>query len=127
MSTSAPANANSELVLLTDLPIFELFLATIVVLAPRQRGDIATQRDATRPKISHFCVVNRRHKAGCVPQRVDPPELGSSAGVMLCTAAMVVFRSDQSALGVLLVLFAVLVVGVLKFIFSRIGEVELGH
>jgi len=32
-----------------------------------------------------------------------------------------------SALGVLLVLFAVLVVGLLKFIFSRIGEVELGH
>src|SRR4051812_49471412 len=31
------------------------------------------------------------------------PELGSSAGVMLCTAAMVVFRTDQSALGVLLV------------------------
>src|SRR4051794_5852347 len=31
------------------------------------------------------------------------PELGSSAGVMLCTAAMVVFRADQSALGVLLV------------------------
>jgi iron(III) transport system permease protein len=32
-----------------------------------------------------------------------------------------------AALGVLLVLFAVLVVGSLKFIFSRIGEVELGH
>ena len=32
-----------------------------------------------------------------------------------------------SALGVLLVLFAVLVVGLLKFIFSRIGEVELGN
>jgi iron(III) transport system permease protein len=32
-----------------------------------------------------------------------------------------------AALGVLLVLFAVLVVGVLKFIFSRIGEVEMGH
>ncbi|MBK5288159.1 MAG: HD domain-containing protein [Acidimicrobiia bacterium] len=31
------------------------------------------------------------------------PELGSSAGVMLCTAAIVVFRTDQSALGVLLV------------------------
>ena len=34
------------------------------------------------------------------------PELGSSAGVMLCTASMVVFRSDQSALGVFLVGFA---------------------
>ena len=32
-----------------------------------------------------------------------------------------------AALGVLLVLFAVLVVGSLKFIFSRIGEVEMGH
>jgi iron(III) transport system permease protein len=32
-----------------------------------------------------------------------------------------------SALGVLLVLFAMLVVGTLKFIFSRIGEVELGN
>jgi iron(III) transport system permease protein len=32
-----------------------------------------------------------------------------------------------AALGVLLVLFAVLVVGSLKFIFSRIGEVELGQ
>jgi hypothetical protein len=30
-------------------------------------------------------------------------ELGSSAGVLLCTAAMVVFRSDQSLLGVFLV------------------------
>ena len=30
-------------------------------------------------------------------------DFGSSAGVMLCTAAMVVFRTDQSALGVLLV------------------------
>ena len=30
-------------------------------------------------------------------------ELGSSAGVMLCTAAMVVFRSDHSALGVFIV------------------------
>ncbi len=33
-------------------------------------------------------------------------ELGSSAGVLLCTAAMVVFRADQSALGVFLVAFA---------------------
>jgi iron(III) transport system permease protein len=32
-----------------------------------------------------------------------------------------------AALGVILVLFAVLVVGSLKFIFSRIGEVELGQ
>jgi len=32
-----------------------------------------------------------------------------------------------SALGVLLVFFAVVVVGSLKFIFSRIGEVEMGH
>ena len=31
------------------------------------------------------------------------PEIGSSAGILLCIAAMVVFRSDQSALGVLLV------------------------
>lgn len=30
-------------------------------------------------------------------------ELGSSAGVMLCTAAIVVFRTDQSALGVFVV------------------------
>jgi len=34
---------------------------------------------------------------------------------------------EVSAPGVLLVLFAVLVVGLLKFIFSRIGEVQLGH
>ncbi len=33
-------------------------------------------------------------------------ELGSSAGVLLCTAAMVVFRVDHSALGVFLVVFA---------------------
>ncbi|MEP6624575.1 MAG: hypothetical protein ABJC79_09035, partial [Acidimicrobiia bacterium] len=30
-------------------------------------------------------------------------DFGSSAGVMLCTAAMVVFRADESLLGVLLV------------------------
>ena len=34
---------------------------------------------------------------------------------------------QAAALGVVLVLFAVLVVGSLKFIFSRTGEVEMGH